>query len=196
MLTPILADGGGVLTVLFIVAFIVVPAIIKAVKKAKEDQQRTRSRGGESESHASSPGDELTSFLNSLSGKRGASHPARASRPAAQGRPKRAIPVARPAPAATAREEPRTLRDAGPARSKRRAPEAPSAQKTTPMPGYEPATPGQRLAPLPDVEVVEQKTGADALAAVLAGEPVQQAIVLREILGPCRAMRRHRIGRW
>lgn len=179
---PILADIGAVLGVLFVIVFIVAPAIIKAIQQAKENQQRDRARPRSNKSASS--GDELTAFLTSLSGKTSAGRPTQAARPASHQRAQPEIPVARPARPATPPKKAKPLTAARPTQEKKRKPLSDLRLTET-----------DNLQPVP-VAAVTHKTAVETLASILSKEPLKQAIVLREILGPCRAKQRYRHGRW
>ena len=206
----VLAGIENLIVFLVIGAFIVIPSIIKAVRQAKEQAERNArsgrgESGGERKPKASSSTDELTAFLNSLSQKTSVGRPAR--RPPAKKPARLPEREARPARITA---EPKPLHPATPIADAR----VPSGPKRIPKRKRRQQTPvkvaaatrvlvpvrdrareaEERLAPV--AVVPEQRAPVKTFRGRLPADPLQQAIVLREVLGPCRCRRRYRPGEW
>jgi len=209
----VLAGIENLIVFLVIGAFIVIPAIIKAARQAKEEAERNArsgkgGSGGGQKPKASSSTDELTAFLNSLSQKTSVGQPARRPQRPPAARPAR--PPEREARSARITADPKPLHAAapipharvpsGPKRIPRRKARQPAPAKVAAA-ARAPVSISDRMRkteerPAPVAVVPEQRAPMKAFGGWLPADPLQQAIVLREVLGPCRCRRRYRPGEW
>lgn len=201
---------------IFMLVFFALPAVIKALsraaKKSKDEQSEREWRGGSAArgDRPSGSKDELAKFLEALSGQTPAEKPPtqRPARPAQPHRP-RATPLAEPR-AALAPPLVREVKQAQPRLAPARPKPLPKkriVRAVEPKAGVqiveEPVllsraglAQRKRAVSLQAEQEPKPLSAADRLDAVLPAGPLKRAIILRDLLGPCRARMPFRAGRW
>lgn len=216
--------GAFVFFMFFVIFLLIVGAIQKASRQSGQAGRSGQPQGGGSgrRPRVPSSGDEVAHFLAELAQQTGAAtpRPPRAARPAeAQPQPQ---PARRPQPEQVARPavtphraqrpsftpEPQLPRAVSVRSQRKSMKKRSSARPQRPEPPTAPPQTREKhlSASLSDRTKTEadsspepssEPTGAaQRLRDLMPNDPLKQAILLREILGPCRARERFRPGRW
>lgn len=198
------AGGGGVILFLTVIFIVIINVIRLALQRTQQEQTRRRGQGEATRKKPSSgtPAEEIQKFLAELSGSRPVT-PQRPSPPAPRPRPQ-PEPAAQAVAARAARllAADRARRGRGtsppvrpPVREVRTRRAAKARLEVKPPPTRVRPKP-KAAAPARPVTPVASPVAATYLDAVLPSDPFKRAVILREILGPCRTARSYRPGAW
>ena len=180
----ILAQGSEVFVV---IAIILIVGAINLVKKIKEAQARMEQQQGKTPparpaGEWRAPADEIQQFLEEVATRAG-------------GVPPRAQAVRRPRPPATKKAPPRAQRPR-PRRPKAVREEVPVVPLAEVEPVEGPAKRWYDKEPKVKQAAPAKPPPATALDRALPADPLQRAMALRYILGPCRAQQPYKAFEW
>ena len=160
----VLAGDGDAIFVVIMIAFAAISQVVKLVRRTAAKREEGRTGHPQTQGNTSNAQDELQDFLQRLSGEAQQAEPTRA--------------VAPPPPPQRQAQNPQRVRVVR-QQTPQPAPPAPAVAPPPPVPAIEPE---------PSEQTSTVKPSFDITSRLSRLNPLQQSIVLREILGPPKAI--------
>jgi len=196
-MTQLQGDIQDVISTLFscvMFAFFILTLAVVFIRFARQAKEAARGEGEESirKERAAAPREDVREFLEALRQVTGIPVPDRGAA---------ARPAERPPPL---RQAPRAQAIVTPVGEKPLRPPPRAAPERAPVPARPTIRPTLRSMVAPAEEAVSEPAGPEAhpppaatrLEECLPRDLLKRAVLLREILGPCRALRPFRVGWW